>query len=147
MSRGGKMPGMIIRGLDKTTYDKFDANSLAGGKSAIFVVATNIDVSQFTYMAVALRVHNFTGANGATVVLQAYPSAPTSDDPATVFRGASAITTTSIAWASPQVNLAVNGSTIGTVCSGTVDLVLTITQPATAVSLNITVSADVILRS
>ena len=151
------MAGKTVRVLEKTLFANL-LDNVAANASVKTWVATNVDISGYLYGCLVLRVHSWPTATGApTIALSAFGSAPTSEDPASTFRGPVVIdgqTNGKIAFSAtvaPTITtVGVNFSSLGAGAGapGFVDILLTVTQGATANSPTVfTVSGDLVLRS
>jgi len=103
------MAGILYHVLPKTLYD---FGTLGASAVANLTVATGIDVSRYNSVDIAWRIHTINVAGpgtGATLVLNAFTEAPTSEDPGLEFvcsgvlPGFSTMSITS-STAAPQVN-------------------------------------------
>jgi hypothetical protein len=152
------MSGMTLRALEKTTYQFTGANQIQATKTVTIPVAVNVDLSQFTWAGLVLRVHSFSISSTGTgtvpgVTANLYNSAPTAEDPALVFRVSTpTITGTAIAGtgsATVGPLLQVNMATAAGLTAGFADVLLTFSGWGTTGTsdINITVSVDLVLKS
>ena len=144
------MPGKIISVLPKTTYPV--PNTLTANTFIIIPVALGIDATQWRELTILLRVHQFLGGAGARIDLGAHQAAPSTDDPALVFRVGTPLATAGVDWTTytqigvlPLPLLFVGTATSG--LPGQLDLLLTLRQRTNAQALTIIASADLALKT
>jgi hypothetical protein len=145
------MAGTTIRVLEKNTYTLVSTQT----GTYTFPAAINVDVSRFAYVSLVTRVHAFSNSGSVsapTVVVNGYPSAPTAEDPSTLFRfGTAKISSVAISGPvssgafTPAVDFA--GGSANAVVGGLLDLLVSIAQSSTAGNLSVSVSIDLVLKS
>jgi len=91
------MSGTIIRAVPKRFYDFYNGgngmNSL--GEQVQLTVATGIHVSEYREVNLVVRIHSFNAGNTAAAFqVDAYPEAPTDEDPGADFASSSSIAST-----------------------------------------------------
>lgn len=153
------MAGTTIRVLEKTTFAFTGTSQIAVNKTVTLPVAVNVDLSQYTWAGIMLRVHSFTvGASGGTgtnpgITAQLWNSAPTPEDPGLVFRaGAAAIAGTAVPGTSGSTVgpvLQVNMTSAAGLTASFGDVLLVVSQwtATAAADLTLTVSIDLVLKS
>lgn len=154
------MPGTTIRVQEKLTFVFAGSNAIAATKSTLIPVAINVDLSQYLWAALVLRVHSFqvVGAGtgtAPTVSASLYNSAPTAEDPGLVFRSSapfltgSAITYNGTQPAAVGPFLQVNITDAAAKTAGFADVLLSVTGYATTGTPDITVvvSIDIVGKS
>ena len=147
------MSGQIVRILGRNTYT-VTAAQLPAGQAWTFPVAVNVPTNWAVYGSLALRCHAFSQGAGTGLApgvrAYAYTSAPTDEDPNTLYRSTSPVITGSkIAGAAafvPSVNIdnTLSAGNLGP----SIDILLEISQwGTTAGALTVVVSCDLILKA
>lgn len=140
------MPGTILSLLPKTTFS-FGGNVLAANALQEIPIALNVDTLPWTSGTILLRIHDApTWSTGAEATAALYASAPTSDDPAKVFR---ALTPLGSVNAKQADNIGAPFLKTGTISAlaGTADLLISFKQATSSVQYTLTISVDVALKT
>ncbi len=80
------MSGIQMRIMEKTFFDFGNVDKVIASPPETFF-ATNVDVSGYESGTVLIRVHSKTMPTGTKLSFFAYTSAPTNEDPSSIFRG------------------------------------------------------------
>jgi len=142
------MPGKIISVLPKTTFPV--PNTLTANNFIIIPVALGIDATQWRELTILLRVHQFLGGAGARIDLGAHQAAPSTDDPALVFRVGTPLATAGVDWTTYTQIAVLPLLFVGTATSGLpgqLDILLTLRQATSAVALTFIASADLAFKT
>lgn len=140
------MAGTEISLLDRTLFDFGSvANGAVGGD--IFF-AQNVGAAMYTQANLLVRVHARTIPGAAEVNFKAYPSAPTSEDPAVSFRGSALAHTPS----APKI---VAGTAVGSLLmsqltapfGGHIDFALAPTYIAGGGAFSVVISVVLVLKA
>ncbi len=146
------MAGKTLRILEKNTYS-FTAAQLPAGQILAIPVAVNIPSAWAVYGSLVVRGHAFSvGAGTGTppsVFANAYASAPTDEDPNTLYRSAAAaVGGTKIFGAAAFTPSVIIDTNVPGNLGGFLDVVLSIAQwGTTAGALTVVVSMDLVLRA
>ena len=139
------MPGKIISVLPKTTFPV--PNTLTANTFIIIPVALGIDATQWRELTILLRVHQFLGGGGARIDLGAHQAAPSTDDPALVFRVGTPLATAGMDFSAFNLTPTLLVGTATSGLPGQLDLLLTLRQATNAVALTIIASADLAFKT
>jgi len=139
------MPGKIISVLPKTTFPV--PNTLTANTFIIIPVALGIDATQWRELTILLRVHQFLGGAGARIDLGAHQAAPSTDDPALVFRVGTPLATAGMDFSAFNLTPTLLVGTATSGLPGQLDILLTLRQATSAVALTFIASADLAFKT
>ena len=149
----------VLRVQEKITYTFTSAanNQIPNGKNVTIPLAVNVDLSAHLYAVLVVRIHSMTSGAGtgtaAGVTVTLYNSAPTSEDPALVFRSSLAAApipgtvVSAVASSTTGPTLQVDSSTAGKTAAFGDVLMLVSGWGTTAADLTFTISVDLVLKS
>lgn len=139
----------ILQPLHTKTPYSFTVAQFPSSQSISLPIAVNVNLTPWREAMLIARVHGApTWTTNATFQYDLFPSAPCPDDPSTVFRSGTANPSLNVTTANVGSSTAyVKSATVTGGLAGFADLILTLTQPASAGSYIITLSCDLILKA
>ncbi len=142
------MAGILLPVQQKTAYS-FTVAQLPSSQSISIPIAVSVNVTQWREATLIVRVHGApTWTTDAQFQYDFFPSGPCADDPSVVFRGTTGNPTVTVTTANVGSSTAyVKSTNITSGLAGYGDLVLTLTQPASAGSFIITLSCDLVVKA
>jgi hypothetical protein len=145
------MPGTALRVLEKST---FSGKNIPLNTTSTIPVAVQVPVGPYLYAGIILRVHSWqiiTAGTGTApqVSVSLANSAPTPEDPASLFRSASFLDGSAVAYSTTFVpTLAFDSTSAAGRFGNSVDVLLNIKQYVlTAGDFNVAISIDLSLKS
>lgn len=142
------MSGILLPLHTKTPYS-FTVAQFPSSQSLAIPIAVNVNVTPWREATLIARVHGApTWTTNAQFQYDFFPSGPCSDDPSVVFRGTTGNPTLTVTTANVGSSTAyVKSANVTSGLAGFGDLILTLTQPASAGSYIITLSCDLIVKA
>lgn len=142
------MAGILLPLHEKTPYS-FTVAQFPSSQSLSFPIAVSVNVTAWREATLIARVHGApTWTTNAQFQYDLFPSGPCADDPSVIFRGTSGNPTLTVTTADVGGSTAyVRSTNITSGLAGYGDLVLTLTQPASAGSFIITLSCDLVVKA
>lgn len=143
------MAGTVLALHPRTPY-RLLAAQFPQSQTLSFPIAVNVNIAEWIHAMLLVRVHGApTWAASSSFRYDFFPSAPSPDDPATLFRDTTASPTLQITQAQVGSLTSYTGiSSVNTSLGGYGDLVLTFVQAGIgATDFFINLSCDLILKS
>jgi hypothetical protein len=125
-----------------------DFSNVVGSGETGYRIAQHIDVSQFRYVSMAVRLHEGSILSGGKIKVGAYADGYTMEDPTKVFSGGAGIELALVDFESQDTApfYEVVELTTGTI-GGLVTIVVSGSQPASPGTLTGTISIDLVVQN